>query len=148
MIKQFDGTYRFLSNFWPCWVVFNWHHSTYVTTTVEHAFQASKATNIDDFLKVLHNKTPGAAKRLAKTIRLRTDWELVKMDIMKKLVADKFLTPTLKRSLIETGDQDLVEGNYWHDNFWGDCYCNNCSKIEGLNYLGKILMEVRNELVC
>jgi predicted NAD-dependent protein-ADP-ribosyltransferase YbiA (DUF1768 family) len=39
-----------------------------------------------------------------------------------------------------TGDRKLVEGNYWHDTFWG--VCNGV----GENYLGEILMHVRQEL--
>jgi predicted NAD-dependent protein-ADP-ribosyltransferase YbiA (DUF1768 family) len=43
----------------------------------------------------------------------------------------------------------MIEGNWWHDNFWGDCYCNNksgkhpeCLK-PGLNKLGLLLMNLR-----
>ena len=42
--------------------------------------------------------------------------------------------------LIKTGDQELIEGNYWNDTYWGVC------KGVGQNKLGKILMRVREEL--
>jgi len=48
--------------------------------------------------------------------------------------------------LLATGDTKLLEGNRWHDNFWGNCDCPNCRDKPGLNYLGKILMRVRLEL--
>lgn len=33
----------------------------------------------------------------------------------------------------------------WHDNFWGNCTCVKCENIEGQNWLGKLLMKVRDE---
>jgi predicted NAD-dependent protein-ADP-ribosyltransferase YbiA (DUF1768 family) len=42
--------------------------------------------------------------------------------------------------LLETGDAELVEGNWWDDTFWG--VCNGV----GQNNLGKILMDTRREL--
>jgi predicted NAD-dependent protein-ADP-ribosyltransferase YbiA (DUF1768 family) len=42
--------------------------------------------------------------------------------------------------LIDTGDQELIEGNWWGDVIWGVC------NGKGENHLGKILMEVRKEL--
>ena len=47
--------------------------------------------------------------------------------------------------LLFTEGFDLVEGNHWHDNIWGDCSCNKCNGTKGTNYLGKILMTVREE---
>ena len=46
----------------------------------------------------------------------------------------------LKEKLLATGDAYLEETNHWHDTFWGVC------KGKGQNHLGKILMEVREEL--
>ena len=42
--------------------------------------------------------------------------------------------------LLDTGDTELIEGNNWHDTFWGVC------KGKGQNNLGKILMEVRKDI--
>lgn len=39
--------------------------------------------------------------------------------------------------------REIVEGNYWHDNYWGNCTCDKCKNIEGQNKLGKILMKIR-----
>ena len=46
----------------------------------------------------------------------------------------------LKEMLISTGDEELIEGNHWHDVFWGIC------NGKGENNLGKILMQVRSEI--
>jgi glycerol-1-phosphate dehydrogenase [NAD(P)+] len=55
-------------------------------------------------------------------------------------------TAKLREKLIATGDEYLEEGTLWHDNEWGNCRCANCTHITGRNKLGKILMQVRDEL--
>jgi predicted NAD-dependent protein-ADP-ribosyltransferase YbiA (DUF1768 family) len=42
--------------------------------------------------------------------------------------------------LLATDDEELVEGNWWNDTFWGVC------RGDGENNLGKIIMKVRDEL--
>jgi ribA/ribD-fused uncharacterized protein len=90
--------------------------------------------------------TPGKAKRLGRAITLRTDWETVKYDIMLMGLRLKFCDKELREKLRKTGDEMLVEGNYWHDNIWGDCSCDACKNRPGRNELGKLLMQVRNEI--
>ena len=46
----------------------------------------------------------------------------------------------MSNKLLGTGDTYLEEGNTWNDTFWG--VCNGV----GENNLGRILMEVREEL--
>ena len=46
--------------------------------------------------------------------------------------------------LLATGGEELIEGNWWHDNFFGVCTCGPCDG-KGKNNLGKILMRVREE---
>lgn len=71
---------------------------------------------------------------------LRRDWEEVKLDIMYELLKCKFdQNPSLKEKLINTGDRLLVEGNDWHDTYWGVC------NGKGSNHLGKLLMKLREE---
>jgi ribA/ribD-fused uncharacterized protein len=70
---------------------------------------------------------------------MRDDWDDVKLGIMRDLVSRKFKQNKDLRLMLEaTGDQELVEGNTWNDTFWGVC------NGEGCNWLGKILMEVRD----
>ena len=52
-------------------------------------------------------------------------------DILKK----KFSDDDLKARLLLTGDKKLIEGNKWHDNFWGNCTCKKCENVEGKNML-------------
>lgn len=140
MIDRFDGTqYSFLSNFYTAYVV--WEGIKYPTS--EHAYQAAKTLNLELRKNVFGdmNSSPALAKRDGRKIELRSDWESVKIDVMREIVRIKFQThPKLAEKLLATGNEELVEGNTWGDRFWG--------QVDGVgeNWLGKILMEVREEL--
>jgi ribA/ribD-fused uncharacterized protein len=142
-IDSFEGSYEFLSNFYEAPV--KWQGITYPTS--EHAFQAAKVINPVTRMQIAAAPTPGKAKRMGRKVELRADWEQVKENIMYEIIKSKFTQNTYcLLALLATGDADLVEGNDWHDNEWGDCDCPNCQNIEGKNKLGKILMRVREEL--
>ena len=67
---------------------------------------------------------------------------------MHKVVYAKFSkNENLRQILLSTKDEELVEDTTgWHDNIWGDCSCPKCQYIKGRNKLGKILMQVRDEI--
>lgn len=46
------------------------------------------------------------------------------------------------RQFLSTGDAELVEGNTWNDTWWGV----NATTGKGKNMLGRLLMQVREEL--
>lgn len=66
---------------------------------------------------------------------------------MTILEIKKYKDENLKQWLIGTGNETLIEGNWWHDNFWGACSCPKCEKKRKHNNLGKILMYVREGLI-
>lgn len=137
-IRSFSGEHRWLSNFWPAAV----RLGTITFPTVEHAYQAAK---FDDpaFHRQLLTCTPGQAKRAAREIPIRADWEIVKLRVMETLVHQKFLVhDDLKARLLATGDAALIEGNHWGDRFWGV----DARTGVGENHLGQILMRVRERL--
>jgi len=142
MINDFSGRYSFLSNFYPSPVVYDGMEYP----TVEHAYQAAKTLNPAEREQIRNLKKkdgfpwPGEAKRVGRRVTLRKDWELVKLDIMRLLLVQKFSRSDLKRALVETGTRHLVEGNWWGDTYWGVC------KGEGNNYLGRLLMTIRSEI--
>lgn len=117
-----------------------------VWPTVEHYFQAMKSLDSDDWEKIRKLDTPGKAKRAGRKLRLRPDWEKVKEDFMMKALRAKFKMKDFKRSLLSTGDEEIVEWNKWHDNEWGSCTCPRCINFPGRNKLGKLLMQLRDEL--
>ena len=146
MIHKFDKPYEFLSNFYPSRV----YYKGVSFPSVEHAYQASK-TYDEKIIKQIASLRPdqaGKAKRIGKKCKLRSDWEDIKIEVMEKLLRQKFDQKTLKEKLLKTGDQIMIEGNYWHDNFWGHCYCVKCSLSGGgfgKNILGQLLMRLREE---
>jgi len=138
VIVEFQGEYRWLSNFWPSPV----EYCGVVYPTVEHAYQAAKTLLPGERRRVREAETPGKAKRLGATLTVRSDWEDIKLSVMLNLVRQKFSDPELGRKLLGTGDALLVEGNRWGDRFWGV----DLRTGLGENHLGKILMRVRDEL--
>jgi hypothetical protein len=90
--------------------------------------------------------SPSEAKRAGRRVKLRSDWEEVKDNIMYELVLAKFSKyEDIRKVLLSTGDDEIVEVTTWHDLYWGVCGCPNCQG-GGKNMLGKILMRVRDEL--
>lgn len=136
MIDRFDGEYFFLSNFSASPFRINY----VLFPTMEHYFQANKADNQNDYLRIAYAHAPGEAKRLGRKIQLRPDWEKIKDNVMLTGLRKKFADPELRSLLLATGDEELVEGNYWGDTYWG--VCNGV----GQNKLGKLLMQVREEI--
>lgn len=136
-IDSFSGDFEFLSNFF---VEKN-------KLTVEHFYQAAKTMNYGWVYQIISAKTPGRAKRLGQKAPLRKDWEQVKVQIMFDLLREKFKDLTLKTKLIDTFPTILIEGNTWHDNFWGQCSCMKCRGKEKINMLGFILNQVRAEIL-
>ena len=138
-IAEFQGEFRYLSNFWACPVEFE----GVVYPSAENAYQASKCKNQEDRAQFL-NITAAAAKQLGKTVELRNDWDAVKLHNMRLIVRDKFArNADLAASLKETADARLIEGNNWRDTYWG---VDQRTGI-GDNHLGRILMETRSELL-
>ena len=140
MIDCFDGHWAFLSNFY--WNEIEFEDITYPTN--EHFFQAMKTLDIDERRAIANCRTPGQAKRMGRRVALRSDWEVVKESVMLEGLCLKFADEQLADWLLETGDEELVEGTTWHDNEWGNCSCPKCAHIEGKNKLGRLLMIVRD----
>lgn len=139
-IGSFNGIYRFLSNFWFVDIEVD----GLIYKTVEHAYQAAKTTDPGERELIRTAKGPWRAKRLGGPKGIitspRPDWDKVREGIMLDLLRKKFAVPGLRRSLLATGDAELVEGNSWGDVYWG------VSGGHGDNRLGKLLMQVRAEV--
>lgn len=162
MIEEFRGEYRFLSNFWPAIVFFEGTEYD----CLEKAYVAAKFDK-DLILEVktdfgqqpVHVRghiakidTAGKVKRFGRKHEkhLRSDWGLVKLDIMRQLVSEKFseINLELAKKLMATGDQHIQEGNTWGDTYWGIVTGGRQKNLIGLgsNHLGKLLMARRTEL--
>ena len=129
-----NGT-DFLSNFYPSTIKFDGEFYP----TVEHAYQSSKTLNLETRRLIKVAIAPGDAKKLGKSVQLRSDWNDVKLGIMKTLIRSKFENPFLRHMLLLTGDIELINENRWNDKFFG------VTNGVGENWLGKILQEVRSQ---
>jgi len=111
--------------------------------TSEHYFQAQKFSDMELRRKIQNAKTPMEAAQAGRNRNnlLRDDWEEIKVAIMKKAILQKFMSHNdLKALLLSTGTEEIIEENT-ADYYWG------CGKDgTGKNVLGKLLMEIREEL--
>ena len=108
--------------------------------TSEHYFQAQKFVGTPHLEAIRNAKTPKQAAEMGRDRKrpLRSDWELVKDDVMRRAVVQKFTTHAdIRQILLDTGDQEIVE-NAPSDYYWG---CGNNGT--GKNMLGIMLMETR-----
>jgi ribA/ribD-fused uncharacterized protein len=108
--------------------------------TSEHYFQAQKFEDPQHSESIRREKSPMIAARMGRDRKkkLRSDWESVKVAVMRKAVHAKFAQHDEIRSiLIATGDAKIVEHTE-NDDYWGDG-----GDGSGKNMLGQILMAVR-----
>jgi len=112
-------------------------------TSVEHSYQAQKFEDAEFRKRIRLAPTPRDAKNLGRSqeARLRADWNEVKEDVMRRALRAKFGTHVDARDLLlSTGDEPLLEASP-EDFYWG-----TGRDGTGLNRLGVLLMELRQEL--
>lgn len=138
-IDSFMGEYRWLSNYHVCDI----YYDGIIYQSTEHAYQAAKTldkTKRLEFLKL----TCSGAKRRGNKLKLRSDWEEIKLKVMYDVNYYKYTRHAeLGQKLIDTGDIELIEWNSWNDIFWGK----SIETGEGSNNLGIILMKIRKEIL-
>lgn len=144
IISSFKGNYGFLSNFFPSPLSFEGR--TY--RSLEHAFQAAKTVDPVKRRLIAEATSSLQAKQLGRLLNpLRPHWDTLRVFVMYDLVSAKFLGDNkLYTSLGRTNNSLLIEGNDWHDDFWGNCTCEKHANVPGQNWLGRTLMVVREEL--
>lgn len=149
-VNRFRDEYAFLSNFHKC-KIRDYEGNEF--TSAEAMFQSYKTT--DPKIRAKFAKMgPKEAKAAGRKVKLRSDWEEIKFDVMWYVVYQKFSQNSLlTRQLIETSGMRLVEGNTWGDKYWGAIPTKVPVKdsetivLTGDNRLGQILMQVRKILV-
>ena len=159
IIVLFRGEYFFLSNFYVRPIVYEGitFHSS------EQAFMWSKTLIPAEQTAILACPTPTKVKQFASdpvNVTLREGWEEYWRTVsMYRVLSCKYgQHPDLADQLMATDSANLIEGNWWHDNFWGDCLGRKdgagnwlgCEKekckIPGNNYLGMMSMQIRFNL--
>jgi ribA/ribD-fused uncharacterized protein len=113
MIESFSKENRFLSNFWPAKFTFEGLNFE----SVEHAYQSLKFKD-ELFHQAYALTNPYDIKAFANANKHNVipEFHIVKTRLMYLLVKEKFIqNPELGNKLLETGNQELVEGNTWGD---------------------------------
>ena len=141
-IKEFQGEYRWLSNFWKAPQEISGR--TYFCN--EQWYVMNKCEDFHD--EIMSATTPAEVKRLGRKCKMRENWDNIKISVMRVGLNAKFTqNPDLKKKLLDTGNSILEEGNQWGDFYWG---CNLDTKKgeigKGKNHLGRLLMKLREEL--
>jgi N-glycosidase YbiA len=147
-------SFPFLSHFWPAPIAIDGEE----WPTVEHYYQAQKSADPGYREAIRQAKTPGRAKRLAAQPEAprrisyhswfrangtlpRQDWFEVKLDIMRRADHAKFTQhPELAAMLLATADAELIEDSPFEP-YWGIG-----PSGQGLNWAGRVLMEIRQKL--
>lgn len=128
---------NWFSNFIPFEIPFEYKGIVY--TTPENFYQAMKSKDIEYRLKI-SKVSPKQAKHLGYKVKLREDWESIKLNVMMVALKYKFSPGTSWYNKLKNCNEDIVEWNFWHDNFWGHCVCENCKEKVHHNHLGKMIL--------
>lgn len=151
-ILEFQGEYRWLSNFTKVPV----QYGGFLYPSTEHAYMAAKVESEEttftdwkgqqrkwrEWVRSPEAKRPGTVKKMSRFVPLREDWETRKVGVMLKLLRQKFAQEPFRTQLLGTGTAVIQEGNRWGDVFWGV----DLRTGKGENILGKLIMQVRDEL--
>lgn len=148
MISEFNGQYDWASNFYfkaPFYV------RGQMFKTNEHYFAAHKTTDPEWYAKIINAVTAAEAKKFGKQCPIQSNWNTtIRAWVMANGLFHKYSQNSdILTKLLATGAQPMTEGNWWHDNFWGDCHCNNKNGRHpeclhpGKNALGLLTMNLR-----
>lgn len=160
IIRSFSGRYAALS---PTFLSgFFYEGDEYQSATA--AFEAAKILNRADRVSFFAwNCKPWEARRKGRSVPpswIRPDFGVVELEVMLAIQRSKFSWPEPQRVLLASAEAELIYSNASHDNHWGVCTCRDATPGkrkygigrrctgEGDNFLGKILMQVRRELVA
>ncbi|MBL7872100.1 MAG: NADAR family protein [Cyclobacteriaceae bacterium] len=115
--------------------------------TSEALYQALRFPDFPDIQsQIIQEKSPMTAKMVSKKHidKTRSDWDNVKVDIMRWCLKAKLAQNFLKFGLLleSTNSKPIVEYSK-KDGFWGAIPAKNNKTLTGINALGRLLMELR-----
>ena len=133
------------SNFGP--IAGGMHLAQLLWTTSEAVYQALKGVDADIQVRVARATTPREAKRIGRSLRMRSDWDKVKVEAMRLALVAKFKCERsgLRASLAMSRAAHIVEESN-HDAWWGAKPV-GADTLEGENVLGTLLEELRDGTV-
>ena len=115
-----------------------------VWTTSEALYQALKGLDPKAQVRIAGAATPREAKRIGRSITMRSDWEEVKVEAMRLALLAKYKCGRsgLATSLAKSRAAHIVEESV-HDAWWGAKPVGR-DRLEGENVLGCLLVELRD----
>lgn len=135
----YEHDYYIFSNFSS--FALEWKSHLYMTS--EHAYHTEKFDNEEIKKDIRDSRSAHEAFKYAEANKdkRRKDWDEIKLGIMKEILHEKVNQhPYVKKKLLASGDRELIEDS-WRDDFWGWG-----PNKDGANHLGKLWMEVREEV--
>jgi ribA/ribD-fused uncharacterized protein len=130
---------NWFSNFLPFDKSFVYQGISY--RTPENFYQAMKVDKSDlETRSAIAMVSPSLAKKLGRKVKLRSDWEQIKTDVMRYVIREKFKPGTTWYKRLISTNEEIVEWNNWGDRVWGKTLDG-----KGENRLGIILMDLREE---
>lgn len=140
MIHTFKDENRWLSNM----TLVNIHFDGLTFKSVEHAYQSAKSDSLDWKMFCYTEESPYKIKIKSKEISIVDNWDDIKLGLMEGLLNQKFRQEPFKTQLLNTGDENIQEGNEWGDKFWGVDL--KSSPNIGENHLGRLIMKIRDKI--
>lgn len=143
VIDRFSGDYGFLSMKYKSLISID--GITYLNLASAWLAQGVSLENRPAFADLSAHQ----ARRLFKQLDKCQDWDSIRVVMLQKVALAKFQqNEALKDQLLATQSRPLLyDTTGSHDNFLGQCSCNECRKEKGQNIYGKTLMEVRKQLM-
>lgn len=153
--------YSWMSNFYMCKFISNGIEfncsEQYFMKKKQEQFDPDNTTLANDIIKT---KSPAVAKKLGRQVKNydESTWDSLRYNIMLDAIRLKMqYNFDLKEKLIATHPKQLYEASHF-DKIWGigksvanikyEYERTNTFKSNGLNLLGKALMEVREEIIA
>lgn len=118
--------------------------------TSEALYQACRFPHLPDVQRmIIGENSPMTAKMRSKPYRKdsRRDWDHVRVRIMRWCLRMKLANnwSAFSELLLRTGDRPIVEQSR-KDDFWGAKVVGDGSALVGMNVLGRLLMELREQV--
>jgi len=118
--------------------------------TSEALYQACRFPHLPDVQKMIIGQiSPMTAKMRSKPYRKdsRPDWDQVRVRIMRWCLRMKLANNwnTFSELLLRTGERPIVEESR-KDDFWGAKVIDDGGTLVGMNVLGRLLMELREQV--
>ena len=118
--------------------------------TSEALYQACRFPNMPEVQReIIGCASPMTAKMRSKLYRkyTRPDWDQVRVRIMRWSLRMKLANnwSAFSTLLLETGERPIVEESY-KDDFWGAKVVDDGDTLVGMNVLGRLLMELREQV--